>query len=58
VQVAALTQELEDSNQDSMRKDGELDEMGGLLRDKERLLGEAGELLQEARRHYESQRAR
>lgn len=58
VDIATLTQDLDDERQDSVRKDGELDEMGDLLKEKERLLFEAGDLLQEARRHYESQRER
>jgi kinesin family protein 5 len=54
----ALHQELEDEKADHERVTGELEEMTGILRGKEKLLGEAGELLHEARRHYESQRER
>lgn len=50
--------ELEDEKADHKRVSNELTEMGDILRGKEKLLGEAGELLQEARRHYESQRER
>lgn len=50
--------ELEDEKADHKRVSSELSEMGDILRGKEKLLGEAGELLQEARRHYESQRER
>jgi kinesin family member 5 len=56
--VNRLTADLDDSTQDSITKAGELDEMGILLKDKERLLYEAGDLLQEARKHYEAQRER
>ena len=57
-QVQQLTFELEEEREDTSRKDGELAMVTKLLRDKERLLSEAGELLLEARRHYESQRER
>ena len=57
-EVLRLTQDLDDSTQDSHTKAGELEDMGHLLKDKERLLFEAGDLLQEARRHYEAQRER
>ena len=56
--IANLHAELEDEKADNERIGTELQEMTNILRDKERLLGEAGELLQEARRHYESQRER
>ncbi len=56
--IAHLHAELEDEKADNERIGTELKEMTIILRDKERLLGEAGELLQEARRHYESQRER
>ena len=57
-QLQQLTFELEEEREDTARKDGELAQLTKLIRDKERLLAEAGELLMEARRHYESQRER
>ena len=57
-ELLRVNQDLEDSTQDSFNKAAELEEMAGLLKDKERLLFEAGDLLQEARRHYEAQRER
>ena len=57
-QLQQLTFELEEEREDAARKDGELAQLTKLIRDKERLLAEAGELLMEARRHYESQRER
>ena len=57
-EVATLTQDLDDERHDSARKDTELNNLSLVLQDKERLLSEAGELLQEARKHYESQRER
>jgi len=53
-----LNVELDDEKAESSRKDSELTALGNLLKDKERLLVEASELLMEAQRHYESQRER
>jgi len=57
-QLQQLTFELEEEREDNSRKDTELAHVTKLLREKENLLREAGELLLEARRHYESQRER
>jgi kinesin family protein 5 len=57
-QVAQLQQELDEERAESKRKDGEMQALTQIVRDKERLLIEAGEILQEAQRHYEAQRDR
>lgn len=51
--VSALTQELDDERQDSLRKDAELKEMANLIREKERLIQEAATLLAEVQRSNE-----
>lgn len=56
--VVSLTQELEEERTESARKDTEIDELGQMLKSKEKLFQEAGELLLEAQRHYEAQRDR
>jgi len=56
--IASLTQELEEEKTESARKDAENQSLTILLKDKERLLAEASDLLVEAQRHYESQRER
>jgi kinesin family protein 5 len=48
--VNSLTQELDDEKQDSMRKDAEIKEMVNLLREKERLIQEAANMLSEVQR--------
>jgi kinesin family protein 5 len=56
--IAQLTQELEEERVEGSRKDGELGALSQRVKEKERLLQEAGELLIEAQRHYENQRDR
>jgi len=56
--IENLNAELDDEKAESSRKDSELTALSNLLKDKERLLVEASELLNEAQRHYESQRER
>jgi kinesin family protein 5 len=56
--VNSLTQELDDERQDSMRKDAEIKEMSVLLREKERLIQEAANMLSEVQRSNEGLRDR
>jgi kinesin family protein 5 len=56
--VNSLTQELDDERQDSMRKDAEIKEMSVLLREKERLIQEAANMLLEVQRSNEGLRDR
>jgi kinesin family member 5 len=56
--IDALTNELEEEKEDSIRKDMELEGLTEVIREKERLLSEAGELMLEAQKHYESQKER
>jgi kinesin family protein 5 len=52
--VNSLNQELDDERQDSLRKDAELKELMSLLRDKERLIQEAANMLSEVQRNNEA----
>lgn len=56
--VLGLTQELDDEKADSSRKDGEMTEMGALLKEKERLIQEAITMVDEVKRSNDSLRER
>lgn len=56
--IKTLTDELEDEKEDCKRKGAEVDGLSEVIREKERLLVEAGELMLEAQKHYEAQKAR
>ena len=56
--VTRLQQELDEEREESIRQGSEAEKLSTLLNDKDRLLLEAGELMQEAQRHYEAQRDR
>ena len=56
--ISKLQAELEEEREESIRQGNEAEKLSTLLSEKDRLLGEAGELMQEAQRHYESQRDR
>eukprot|EP00595_Chromulina_sp_UTEXLB2642_P002862 CAMPEP_0196764148 /NCGR_PEP_ID=MMETSP1095-20130614/5449_1 /TAXON_ID=96789 ORGANISM="Chromulina nebulosa, Strain UTEXLB2642" /NCGR_SAMPLE_ID=MMETSP1095 /ASSEMBLY_ACC=CAM_ASM_000446 /LENGTH=623 /DNA_ID=CAMNT_0042118897 /DNA_START=48 /DNA_END=1916 /DNA_ORIENTATION=- len=53
-----LTSDLEDEKNESTRKDNEIISLQQLIKEKENLLKEAGELLIEAQYHYENQKER
>ena len=54
--VSQLTQELEEERTEGQRKDSESMALVQRVKEKEKLLAEAGELLREAQKHYETQR--
>ena len=56
--VNSLTQELDDERQDSLRKDAEIKEMVNLIREKERLIQEAANMLSEVQRSNEGLKER
>lgn len=56
--IVNLSQELEEEREESSRTRMESEKLVILLDEKERLLLEAGELMQEAQRHYEAQKER
>lgn len=56
--ISKLQTELEEEREESFRQGTEAEKLSALLSEKDRLLSEAGELMQEAQRHYESQRDR
>jgi kinesin family protein 5 len=55
-QINQLNQELEEERLEGNRKDAETGALSQRLKDKEKFLVEAGELLIEAQKHYEAQR--
>lgn len=57
-QVEALQQELDDERQDSQRKDGEIRDLTKMLREKERLLQDAGAALADVQRNNDSLKER
>jgi kinesin family protein 5 len=56
--MAQLTQELEEERAEGARKDAEGAALVQRVKEKEKLLQEAGELLREAQKHYETQRTK
>ena len=56
--VSQLTQELEEERAEGQRKDSESVALVQRVKEKEKLLAEAGELLREAQKHYETQRVK
>ena len=56
--IQELTNELEEEREESKRNSEEVVGLNDVVKEKERLLIEAGELMLEAQKHYESQKSR